>query len=276
MGKFLRKEINDKLRMQIKRKEPIIIGGAGIGLIAKVVDRAGIDIIMAYNTGPFRMDGAASLCGYLAYGDANAITVDLGTKLLKVVENTPVIGGIGASDPYRDIPRLADQMIEMGFSGITNVPALGSYEGVIRDQIDALGCGVPEEIKMIAYCNEKDYFTIAYTFTEQDVRDFVNAGVDIVGIHVGGTMGGMIGSKTARSIDEACEMTQSYYEIAIRENPNVLVVTHGGPFEDPVSVKKVFEQTDVHGYIGASSIERIPVEIAVTKVVKDFKSLRLR
>ncbi len=274
--RFERSAIRAKLRAQVRRHEPIILGGAGIGLVAKAADRAGIDLIMAYNTGPFRMDGAASLCGYLPYGDANAITEQLGNRMLNVVKNTPVIAGVGASDPYRNIPMFIDHLMEMGFSGITNVPALGSYEGVIRDQIDALGCGVPEEVKMIAGCAKKDIFTVAYAFTEQDVRDFVAAGVDIVGVHVGGTTGGMIGSRTSRCIAEACEMTQRYFDIAMRENPDVFVVTHGGPFEDPESVRQVFENTDVHGFIGASSIERIPVERAVTEVVTQFKALRLR
>lgn len=273
---FQRQDIREKLRRQVQRKEPIILGGAGIGLVAKAADQAGIDLIMAYNTGPFRMNGAASLCGYLPYGDANGITVELGNHMLKLVESTPVIAGVGASDPYRNIPYFIGQLMEMGFSGITNVPALGSYEGVIRDQIDELGYGVPEEVKMVAYCNKKDIFTVAYAFTEQDVRDFVAAGVDIVGVHVGGTAGGMTGTKSTRSIESACEMTQRYFEIAMRENPDVFVVTHGGPFEDPESVSKVFQNTSVHGFIGASSIERIPVERAITQVVKDFKALRLR
>lgn len=273
---FTRKDIRTKLREQVARKEPIILGGAGIGLVAKAADRAGIDLIMAYNTGPFRMDGAASLCGYLPYGDANAITMQLGNRMLKLVKNTPVIAGVGASDPYRNIPRFIDELMEMGFSGITNVPALGSYEGVIRDQIDELGYGVPEEVKMIGACSRKDIFTVAYAFTEQDVRDFVAAGVDIVGVHVGGTSGGMVGTQKTRSIESACEMTQRYFEIAMKENPDVFVVTHGGPFEDPESVRQVFQNTDVHGFIGASSIERIPVERAVTQVVTEFKGLRLR
>lgn len=276
MKRFSRKEIREKLRKQVSEKEPIIIGGAGIGLVAKAEDAAGIDLIMAYNTGPFRMDGAASLCGYLPYGDANEITRSLGERLLKVVDNTPVIAGVGTSDPYRVIPRFVDELMEMGFSGITNVPALGSYEGVIRDQLDELGCGVPEEVKMISYCNKKDFFTVGYVFTEQDVRDFVQAGVDIIGVHVGGTVGGMVGSKSSMSIDRACEITQHYYDIALSENPDVFVVTHGGPFESPESVSKVLSATSVHGFIGASSIERIPIERAITQVVREFKNLKLK
>lgn len=276
MEKPKRAQIKAKLHAQILRKEPIILGGAGIGLVAKCADRAGIDLIMAYNTGPFRMDGAASLCGYLPYGDANAITEQLGNRMLKLVMNTPVIAGVGASDPYRDIPRFVDHLMEMGFSGITNVPALGSYEGIIRDQLDSIGYGVPEEVKMISMCNRKDIFTVAYAFTEQDVRDFVQAGADIIGVHVGGTVGGTVGSKTSRSIEEVCEITQRYFDIAMAENQDVIVVTHGGPFEDPDSVSQVFQKTSVHGFIGASAIERIPVEKAVTQVVQEFKSLRLR
>jgi predicted TIM-barrel enzyme len=276
MRQFTRKEINENLRNRIAKKEPIILGGAGIGLVAKIADRAGIDIIMAYNTGPFRMDGNPSCTGYLAYGDSNGITLQLGYQILNKVDNTPVIAGIGAADPYRNITKLIDEMIDMGFSGITNVPTAGAYDGKFAEEINDAGVGYPEEIKLIAKCNKKDVFTVAYAYNVDQVKAMVEAGVDIVSPHVGGTSGGTVGVKKVIGIEEACEKTQKLYEAAISANPNVIVVCHGGPFESPKEVKTCFERTDIHGFIGASSIERLPVERAITEVIHEFKSLRLR
>lgn len=276
MGQFTRQEINKSLRAKIAKKEPIIMGGAGVGLIAKIADRAGIDIIMGYNTGPFRMDGHGSLSGYLAYGDSNQITLTLGEHLLKVVKNTPVIGGIGAADPYRNISKLIDEMIELGFSGITNVPTAGLYNGAFRQQIDGTELGYPEEVKLIEMCNKKDVFTVAYVFSEEEARLMAEAGADIIGAHTGLTIGGTIGAVKALNLDEACEKTQKMCEAAKAVNPNVLVVSHGGPFEYVESVKYCLEHTDVDGYLGASSIERLPVEKAITDTINGFKALRLR
>ena len=167
---FSRAAILARLRRKIEAREPIVIGGAGIGLVAKVIDRAGIDIIMAYNTGPFRMDGHGSLAGYLAYGDSNAITLDLAAKILPVVENTPVIAGIGAADPYRNIDAFISTIMAAGYSGITNVPTAGIYDGNFRKQIDGTGLGYPKEIELIGKCRARDIFTIAYAFNEDEAR----------------------------------------------------------------------------------------------------------
>lgn len=276
MRKFTRSEINKNLKERIARKEPIILGGAGVGIIAKIADRAGIDIIMAYNTGPFRMDGNASCTGYLAYGDSNGMTLQLGRQIIDRVENTPVIGGIGAGDPYRNIDLLIEEMMNMGFSGITNVPTAGVYDGKFGEEITNAGVGYPEEVKLVANCNKRDIFTVAYAFDTEQTKAMVGAGVDIISPHVRGTSGGTIGVKGVPSIDEACEATQKMYEAAVKENPEVIVVCHGGPFEGPSEVQQCFDKTDVHGFIGASSIERLPVEQAVGQVVKEFLDLRLR
>jgi predicted TIM-barrel enzyme len=274
--RFLRSEILARLREKIDRREPIVLGGAGIGLVAKVIDRAGIDIIMAYNTGPFRMDGHGSLAGYLAYGDANAITLDLASKILSVVENTPVVGGIGAADPHRPMDALITTVMAAGYSGVTNVPTAGIYDGNFRRQIDSTGLGYPKEVELIAKCRARDIFTIAYAFSEEEADAMAKAGADIIGAHVGLTVGGMIGSSHALDIDEACKRTDMIRRAAVAAKPDVIVVAHGGPFDDPESVQACFDKVDVHGFLGASSIERLPVEIALKQTVAAFRSLKLR
>ena len=275
MRPFARSEIVARLAAVRERGEPIIMGGAGIGLVAKAADRAGIDILMAYNTGPFRMDGHGSLAGYLAYGDANAITLELARTILPVVENTPVIGGIGAADPYRDREALIEEFLRVGFSGITNVPTAGLYGGAFRSHIDATGLGYPREVELIAACRARDVFTVAYAFSPDEAAAMADAGADVVGAHVGLTSGGMIGAEETLALEEACEATQRMVDAAVTARPDVLVVAHGGPFEDPDSVRVAFERTTVHGYLGASSIERLPVERAIDEVVRAFKALPL-
>ena len=201
---FSRAEILARLRGKIDRRQPLVLGGAGIGLVAKVIDRVGIDIIMAYNTGPFRMDGHGSLAGYLAYGDANAITLDLAAKILPVVKDTPVIAGIGAADPYRTQEAMIAAVLAAGYSGVTNVPTAGIYDGNFRRQIDGTDLGYPREVELIAACRARDVFTIAYAFTPDEARAMAEAGADMIGAHVGLTVGGMIGSSHAVDLDEAC------------------------------------------------------------------------
>lgn len=277
MRQFTRKEILENLNAKIEKKRPLIIGSAGYGIIAQVADRAGIDIIMAYNTGPYRMDGHTSFIGYLPYSDSNADTLWLGQSVLNVVESTPVVAGIGIGDPYRNPQRLINQMMDMGFSGITTVPCSGSYQhGDFRKIIDRLGIGVLAEIELIKWCRQEDIFTIEYAFNPEEVRAFVNAGVDILAVHVGGTTGGLAGAKKVRPMDEALNFSQDMLEIARQENPDVIVVNHGGLFIDAESCGELFKRTDIQGNIGASSIERIPVENEIARVVKEFKSLKLR
>ena len=194
MRQFARAEILERLRAVRARGEPIVLGGAGIGLVAKAADRAGIDVLMAYNTGPFRMDGHGSLAGYLAYGDANSITLELGRRLLPVVDDTPVVGGIGAADPYRNVARLVEEYVAIGFSGITNVPTAGLYSGDFRRHIDATGLGYPREVELIRLCRERDIFTVAYAFSPEAAAAMAAAGADVVGAHVG-----LTGSDPCRS-----------------------------------------------------------------------------
>jgi predicted TIM-barrel enzyme len=271
-----RTEVLARLKATLASGHPLVIGGAGIGLVAKAAERGGIDLLMVYNTGPFRMAGHGSLAGYLAYGDSNAMTIALGNEVLNSVDETPVIGGIGAADPFRDIGRLIDEMIAMGFSGITNVPTAGLYTGPFRRHIDATSLGYPEEVKLIRTCRERDIFTVAYAFSPDEARAMAEAGADVIGAHVGLTSGGWIGAEEAMDVEAACAATQEMLEAARSARPDVLVVAHGGPFEDPASVARVLETTDVVGYLGASSIERLPVERAVSGVVREFKALPFR
>jgi predicted TIM-barrel enzyme len=272
---FTRSEVLERMREVISAGRPIVLGGAGIGLVAKAAEEGGIDLIMVYNTGPFRMAGHGSLAGYLAYGDSNAITIELGHEILNVVHETPVIGGIGAADPYRDVEHMIDDLMASGFSGVTNVPTAGLYDGSFRRHIDATGLGYPRELELIRLCRELDVFTVAYAFNPDEARQMAAVGADVIGAHVGLTSGGLIGAEEALSLDDACRATQAMLEAAVAENPEVLVVAHGGPFEDPDSVRHVLETTSVVGYLGASSIERLPVERAVSDVVRAFKELRL-
>jgi predicted TIM-barrel enzyme len=275
MKQYSRSEFLNRLNEKRRRGEPLIMGGAGIGLVAKAADRAGIDAIFIYNTGPFRMDGHGSLSGYLAYGDSNQMTLDLGRHVLRVVEETPVIGGIGAADPYRNIDQLLDEMMRLGFSGITNVPTAGLYDGTFRKHIDATNLGYPEEIRLIEQCRRRDIFTSAYAFTPDECRMMAEAGADIISPHVGLTSGGLIGAKEVPNLDEACEKLEAMCEAARSVRPDVIVLAHGGPFEDPASVQVAFERTPVDGYLGASSIERLPVERAIKHIVEEFQALKL-
>ena len=219
------------------------------------------------------MDGHGSLAGYLAYGDANAITLALAAQILPVVETTPVIGGIGAADPYRPMEGMIDAVLAAGYSGVTNVPTAGIYDGVFRRQIDATGLGYPKEIELVARCRARDVFTVAYAFDAEEARAMAEAGADIVGAHVGLTTGGLVGAGVAAGLDEACERIARMRDAALGARADTIVVAHGGPFEDPASVQHCFDRVAVHGFLGASSIERLPVERALAQTVEAYRRL---
>lgn len=276
MAQFSRKEIKNRLYEKIRGFQPIIVGGAGLGIIAKTANRAGIDLIMAYNTGPFRMDGLVSFLGYLPYGNCNEITVEMADRILRGVNDTPVIAGVGVADRNIRFERYVDKMIDLGYSGITNVPtASGAWSGPFRTQLEANGYGFEKELELIRYCDRQDIFSVAYTFDIEQVRRMVGAGVDIISPHVGGTSGGMIGFSDAVSMDEAIDKINEQYEAAIAENPDIIVLGHGGPLESPEMVQCLFDRSMVHGFIGASSFERIPVEKALVDTVHRFRETRI-
>ncbi|MCU1525225.1 MAG: phosphoenolpyruvate hydrolase family protein [Microbacteriaceae bacterium] len=276
MASMTRAEIRRRFQARLDTGMPLILGGAGIGLVAKAADRAGIDALMAYNTGPFRMNGHGSLAGYLAYGDSNGITIDLAREILPVVHDTPVLAGIGAADPYRNIDRLIVELIDLGYSGITNVPTAGIYDGTFRQHIDATELGYSKEIELIARCHELDLFTVAYAFTPQEATAMAEAGADVIGAHVGLTTGGFVGAQQVPAVDEACNRIEAMTAAARSARSDVWVVAHGGPFPDPESVQIVFDRVDVDGFLGASSMERLPVEQAIGNTVRAYHALSLR
>lgn len=276
MAGMTRDEIRARFDKRLSAGEPLVLGGAGVGLVAKAADRAGIDALMAYNTGPFRMDGHGSLSGYLAYGDSNQMTLDLAQQILPVAANTPVIAGIGAADPYRNVGSLIGKLIELGYSGITNVPTAGIYDGTFRQHVDATNLGYPREVELIEECRDRGIFTVAYAFTPAEAAAMASAGADVVGAHVGLTAGGLIGARAAPAIGEACDQVAAMADAARGARSDVWVIAHGGPFDEPHNVQTVYDRTDVDGFLGASSIERLPVERAVHDTVQAFRGLKLR
>lgn len=273
-SKFTRQEVLEKLNKKRAMKRPIIIGAGGVGLIAKAADKAGIDIIMSYCTGPVRMNGNAGQLGYMQYVDCNGISMEMGHKIIDRVTHTPMVAGIGVGDPYRDIDWLIDELMEIGFSGITNVPTLGGHSGALRKSMEAAGIGFNGEIKLIKKCHDKDIFTIAYAFDEDQVRGMVQAGTDIICPHVGVTQDKAFNFDVL-TVEKAAEKINRLYDVAIKENPEVIVACHGGPFADPESVQKGFNLTKADAFVGASTVERIPTEEAIYHVVEEFSSLTL-
>lgn len=274
--KFSKEEIRSRFDKKIAEKKPVIAGSAGSGLVAKLQDLAGVDLIMVYNTAVFRMDGAHGTLGLLPYGDGNTMTLELARVVLPRVKNTPVIGGVGAADPYRDIDRLLDQMLKMGFSGFTNVPCGCARFEWLRGMMEGAGMGLDQDVKLIKKCYEKKAFTVVYAFTEDQIRALAQAGADVISAHAGQTAGGLLGSTNVMDIDEACELTQKVYEIVKKENPDTYVFCHGGPFWNPENTQYGFDHTDAQGFIGASCMERIPVEDAIMEAVTELKGLKLR
>ena len=275
MGSFTRAQIRAALKAKIARKEPVILGGAGCGLVAKMEEAAGVDLILSYSSGFFRMDGHPSGSGWQPFGNGNDDTVSLGVRLMQAAKHTPVIAGVGPGDPRAGIPALIARMQEAGFSGITNVPTAGVYSNGFRRRLEAAGAGYRAEVELAWECDRRDFFTVMYAFTPEEASAMAAAGADIVSPHVRGTSGGSVGIENVLSIDEACERTQKMYEAAVAENPDVIVVCHGGPFSAPGDVKIAFERTDVQGFIGASSIERLPSEREIVRAVRSYMGMRL-
>ncbi len=276
MRQFSRQEVLDRLNRKKKNNDPIIMSGAGLGIIATISDMAEIDMIMAYCTGAFRMEGQISCMGSMPFSDSVEETMRL-SRMLRNVKHTPVAAGIDPGSPYHSYETAICQMMDMGFSGITNVPSVGRIDSPrIRQYLDDADLGFDRELDVIKFCRNRDIFTAFYGYTDDDVRALVATGVDAIGLHVGGTSGGLIGFLGVPSLEAACEKTQRMCEIAKSENPDVITFSHGGPFEGKYQIGECFRRTDVDGFIGASSLERIPVEKTVMKVTKEFLALKTR
>ena len=275
MSRYTRDEILDRLHKKIADKKPIIIGAAGVGLIAKTIDKAGIDIIMSYCTGPFRLNGNGGEQGYMGYCDCNDVTMEMGHMMLDRIKNTPMVAGIGCADPYRSIDFLIDEMLDIGFSGVTNCPCVGGHGGAIQNIMEEHGVGFNGEVELIRRCHDRGVFTIAYAFSEDQVRAMVQAGTDIVCPHVGNTLDKSLPEGLCTPMDAAMEKVNRLYQIAVKENPQVIVACHGGPFADPESVQYAFQHSPVQAFVGASAVERIPLEDALEETIKKYLSIQV-
>ncbi|MCL7749935.1 phosphoenolpyruvate hydrolase family protein [Halalkalibacter alkaliphilus] len=269
-----RKDILDKLNELIQHGKPIIGGGAGTGISAKSAEAGGIDLLIIYNSGRFRMAGRGSLAGLMPYGDANQIVVEMGSEVLPVVDNTPVLAGVCGTDPFRLMDVFLEDLKRLGFSGVQNFPTVGLCDGVFRQNLEETGMGYEREVEMIRKAHKLDLLTTPYVFNEEDAIAMAEAGADILVAHVGLTTKGSIGASTALSLDEATKLVQKIHDAGKSVNPNVIVLCHGGPISEPEDAAYVLKNTKgVAGFFGASSIERLPTENAIASQVEAFKSI---
>lgn len=272
-----REEIVRRLREQVSQGHPIIGCGAGTGISAKFAEAGGADLIIIYNSGRYRMAGRGSLAGLMPYGDANAIVQDMAAEVLPVVKDTPVLAGVCGTDPFRLMPIFLKQLKEMGFSGVQNFPTVGLIDGNFRANLEATGMGYRQEVEMIRMAHELDLFTSPYVFDEDDAVAMVEAGADQLVVHVGLTTSGSIGAAVAMTLDDAIERVLSIADVARKTRDDILIICHGGPFDEPDNVGIALERMPgIQGFFGASSIERLPTERAIRGQVQAFKSIELR
>ncbi|EXJ78265.1 hypothetical protein A1O3_09426 [Capronia epimyces CBS 606.96] len=271
-----RAEVLSHLHEQIKNGKPIVGAGAGTGLSAKFIEAGGADLIIIYNSGRFRMAGRGSLAGLMPYGDANAVVVDMAREVLPIVQKTGVLAGVCGTDPFRIIPRFLEQLKGMGFCGVQNFPTVGLIDGTFRANLEETGMGYDKEVEMIAEAHQLDLLTTPYVFNVDDAVKMTRAGADVIVCHMGLTTSGSIGAKTGKSLDECVKLIQDMRDAAANINRDILVLCHGGPIAEPKDADYVLSCTrGVHGFFGASSMERLPVEMAITNTTKAFKDVKV-
>jgi predicted TIM-barrel enzyme len=271
-----RTTILDRLRAKIARGEPIVGAGAGTGLSGKCAQEGGADLIVIYNSGRFRMAGHGSLSGLMPYGDANAIVVEMSREVLPVVGRIPVLAGVCGTDPFRLMPVFLAELERLGFAGVQNFPTVGLIDGVFRQNLEETGMSYDKEVEMVALARGMDLLTTPYVFTPDDAIAMTRAGADILVAHMGLTTKGMIGAKTTRTLDACVAEIQAIHDAARAERADVLVICHGGPISEPDDARFILERTKgVDGIYGASSMERLPTEEAITARVAQFRDLRL-
>jgi predicted TIM-barrel enzyme len=272
-----RDEALARLRAQVTQGRPIIGAGAGTGLSAKCAEAGGGDLIIIYNSGRYRMAGRGSLAGLMPYGDANAIVVEMAAEVLPIVRETPVLAGVCGTDPFRLMRVFLRQLKEIGFTGVQNFPTVGLIDGVFRQNLEETGMGYKLEVEMIRTARELDLLTCPYVFTPGDARAMAEAGADVLVPHMGLTTKGTIGAHTARTLDECVELIQAMHDAATEVDSDVLVLCHGGPIAEPADAAFVIERTEgVVGFFGASSMERLPTEVAMTENMRRFKSIPVK
>jgi predicted TIM-barrel enzyme len=275
MSFFTREQCLQRLRAQIAAGKPIIGGGAGTGISAKCAEAGGIDLIIIYNSGRFRMAGRGSLSGMMPYGDANQIVMDMAREVLPVVRQTPVLAGVCGTDPFRIMKLFLRDIQAAGFSGVQNFPTVGLIDGSFRQGLEETGMGFDLEVEMIREARALGLLTCPYVFTEDDARAMASAGADVLIPHMGLTTKGSIGAKSALTLEQAAKRVQALHDAAKAVNPDVLVLCHGGPISEPEDAQFILKHTTgVVGFFGASSIERLPTEMAITACVRKFKEMK--
>lgn len=269
-----RQEALARLRATVEAGRPIIGGGAGTGLSAKAAEAGGIDLIIIYNSGRYRMAGRGSLAGLLAYGDANAIVMEMANEVLPVVKDTPVLAGVNGTDPFRVMGAFLDDVKRAGFTGVQNFPTVGLIDGVFRQNLEETGMGYGLEVDMIAAAHERGLLTTPYVFDTEQATAMAEAGADVLVPHMGLTTSGTIGAQTALTLEESAQRVQEMHDAAKKVNPNILVLCHGGPIAEPQDAQYVLQHTQgVVGFFGASSIERLPTERGIKAQTEEFKSI---
>ena len=275
MPRIARTAILERFRDMIERHEPIVGGGAGTGLSAKCEEAGGIDLIVIYNSGRYRMAGRGSMAGLMPYGNANEIVCEMAHEVLPVVQHTPVLAGVCGTDPFMIADAFLQRLIGLGFSGVQNFPTVGLIDGTYRANLEETGMSYALEVAMIAKAHALDLLTTPYVFNEDDAAAMAEAGADIVVCHMGLTTGGSIGAETAMKLDDCIDPINRWAKAALKVNSEVIVLCHGGPIAMPQDAQRILQQCpDVHGFYGASSMERLPTETALTEATRQFKQIR--
>ncbi|HEX2298300.1 MAG TPA: phosphoenolpyruvate hydrolase family protein [Pseudonocardiaceae bacterium] len=273
MTSLVRAELVERFQDMVRRGEPIVGGGAGTGLSAKCEEAGGIDLIVIYNSGRYRMAGRGSLAGLLAYGNANEIVVQMAAEVLPVVRHTPVLAGVNGTDPFMITDRFLRELADLGFAGIQNFPTVGLIDGVFRANLEETGMGFGLEVDLVAAAHAADLLTTPYVFSAEDARAMTRAGADILVCHMGLTTGGSIGAETVKTLDDCVELIDQWSAAALEERDDILVLCHGGPISMPEDARYVLSRTaHCHGFYGASSMERLPAETALTEQTRAFKT----
>ena len=274
MARIERRELLERFREMIARKVPIIGAGAGTGLSAKCEEAGGVDLIIIYNSGRYRMAGRGSLAGILAYGNANEIVKEMAREVLPVVRHTPVLAGVNGTDPFLLVDQFLDELKAMGFSGIQNFPTVGLIDGVFRKNLEETGMGYGLEVDLIAKAREKDLLTTPYVFNADEAAAMAKAGADIIVAHLGLTTGGSIGAETALKLEDCPKLIGEWAEAARKVRKDVIILCHGGPISSPLDAEYILKTVPgIHGFYGASSMERLPVETALTEQTRAFKRI---
>lgn len=275
MVRFTRQQILDRLNAKIRSGVPIVGGGAGTGLSAKCEEAGGIDLIVIYNSGRYRMAGRGSLAGLMSYGNANEIVMEMSREVLPVVNDTPVLAGVNGTDPFCIFDHFLDELKAVGFVGVQNFPTVGLIDGVFRQNLEETGMGYGLEVDMIRLAHEKDLLTTPYVFCEEDAVAMTEAGADIIVCHLGLTTGGSIGADTAKTLDDCVGYINAWSKAALSVRRDVIILCHGGPISMPDDAEYVLKRCpDCQGFYGASSMERLPTEKALTAQTKDFLAIK--